>query len=123
MLTVLVVDCAANRGPKSLGHPVNEHFSAFQFNSLGFPIAAAKTCYRNAVATSARSSHMSTGRKVVALTRESSCDGALSEPTPPTSYTAQRFIPSIVQRRSPLSAIDRHGSSVIASADAAILFR
>jgi len=25
-----------------LGHPVNERFSAFQFNSLGFPIAAAK---------------------------------------------------------------------------------
>jgi hypothetical protein len=42
MLTVLVVDCAANRGPKSLGHPVNEAFSAFQFNSLDFPIAAAK---------------------------------------------------------------------------------
>ena len=27
---------------RSLGHPVNEYFSAFQFNSLGFPIAAAK---------------------------------------------------------------------------------
>jgi hypothetical protein len=27
---------------KSLGHPVNEYFSAFQFNSLGFAMAAAK---------------------------------------------------------------------------------
>jgi hypothetical protein len=25
-----------------LGHPVNEYSSAFQFNSLGFPIVAAK---------------------------------------------------------------------------------
>src|SRR5262249_11776773 len=43
--------------------------------------------------------------KTVARTRVSSCDGAISEPTPPTSYIGARFLWSIVPR---CFAIDRH---------------